>query len=86
MLLRENVLKATQREWKIDCTYSTLHYAVVMKYAKIEIKYNKTLFVQTEAEKMERKDEKQKLVRPKLLFSVEVFRHLGKESLYNSLS
>lgn len=56
MLFREDILEATQREWEIDC-YSVLHYVVVMKYAKIEIK-DKTLFVQTQAERMERKDEK----------------------------
>lgn len=64
---QENVLRAIRREWKIDW-YSALHYAAVMKYAKIEIK-DKTLFVQTEAERTERKDEKKSTgTRP--LFSV----------------
>lgn len=57
VLFHENIFKATQREWKTDW-YSMLHYiAIAMKYAKIEIE-DKTLFVQTEAERTERKDEK----------------------------
>lgn len=53
LLFRESISHAPQREWKTDW-YSTLHYtSVVMKHAKIEIE-NKTLFVQTETEWMER--------------------------------
>ena len=62
-----------------------------MKYAKIEIE-DKTLFVQTDAKRKER-DEKTRaekssrcIARARPLFSAEVFRHPGKESLYNSLS
>lgn len=50
--------------------YNTPHYAVVMKYAKIEIEdklWDKTLFVQTEAREDEKKGREEKPVRPRLV-------------------